>query len=109
MKFTPRQKDILREIMSGDTNKAIAQRLGITEGTVKMMLHLIYEKTGARNRTQLAMMNSQRNENVIGRLHAALCDANAGNVALLDRINKLNDENFALAEHKDKDKEQAGG
>jgi len=56
-RLTPRQMDVLRELMSGDTNKAIAKRLNLTEGTVKMMLHLIYEKTDARNRTQLAMMN----------------------------------------------------
>jgi len=42
--------------MKGLSNKEIGKRLNVGEGTVKMMLHMMYERTGTGNRTQLALM-----------------------------------------------------
>jgi two-component system nitrate/nitrite response regulator NarP len=36
-------------------NRNVASELGITEGTVKVYLHRIYEKLGVSNRTELAI------------------------------------------------------
>ncbi len=38
----------------GLSNKEIARRLNITEGTAKVHLHRIFQKTGTKNRTALA-------------------------------------------------------
>ncbi len=38
------------------TNKEIARRLRLTEGTVKVHLHNIYQKLGISNRTALAVL-----------------------------------------------------
>jgi two-component system nitrate/nitrite response regulator NarL len=41
--------------VEGDSNKAIANRLGITEATVKVHLKSLLRKIGAANRTQAAI------------------------------------------------------
>jgi two-component system nitrate/nitrite response regulator NarL len=43
-------------IAEGLTNKEIAQRLRLAEGTVKVHLHHIYRKLGIANRTALAVL-----------------------------------------------------
>jgi LuxR family maltose regulon positive regulatory protein len=40
-------------VASGMSNRDIALRLGTTEGTVKWHLHRIFDKIGARRRTQV--------------------------------------------------------
>jgi two-component system, NarL family, nitrate/nitrite response regulator NarL len=52
--LTPRERDIVRLVSIGQRNRAIADRLGISEGTVKMHLHNVYAKLGIESRTQLA-------------------------------------------------------
>jgi DNA-binding NarL/FixJ family response regulator len=42
--LTPREREILRLVAGGLQNKAIAKELFISEGTVKIHLHNIYEK-----------------------------------------------------------------
>jgi LuxR family transcriptional regulator, maltose regulon positive regulatory protein len=51
--LTARELDVLRELEQGFSNKDIADRLFVTEGTVKVHLRHIYEKLGVRTRTQL--------------------------------------------------------
>ncbi len=51
--LTTRETDVLRMIASGLRNKPIAERLNISEGTVKTHLHSIYEKLGVRSRSEL--------------------------------------------------------
>ncbi|HLE85867.1 MAG TPA: response regulator transcription factor [Thermoanaerobaculia bacterium] len=48
--LTPRELEIVRMVASGLRNRAIADRLYITEGTVKVHLHNIYEKLGVDGR-----------------------------------------------------------
>lgn len=54
--LTPRESDVVRQVAQGQRNKEIARSLGITEGTVKMHLHNLYEKLGVASRTELALL-----------------------------------------------------
>jgi two-component system vancomycin resistance associated response regulator VraR len=53
--FSPREIDVLRVMTAGVTNAAIAERLGISENTVKMHVKSMMEKTGCKSRTELAI------------------------------------------------------
>jgi len=51
--LTPREFEILLLAAEGRRNKDIAQELTITEGTVKMHLHHVFEKLGLKGRSDL--------------------------------------------------------
>jgi len=53
--LTPREIEIVRLASEGLRNREIAERLSITEGTVKIHLHNIYEKLGVTGRAQLIL------------------------------------------------------
>jgi len=59
--LTRREYEIARLVLEGLSNKHICRQLNISEGTVKLHLHKVYEKLGVLNRTSLAilMQNSQ--------------------------------------------------
>jgi len=52
-KLTPRQRQIMLIVAEGLSNKEIARRLNISEGTVKIHLHQIFRHLGISNRTAL--------------------------------------------------------
>ena len=52
--LTDREREIMRLVSGGLSNKEIARRLSISQGTIKVHLHNIYEKLGINNRTALA-------------------------------------------------------
>ena len=54
-RLTPREEEILTLVMRGMKNKQIADALSITTGTVKVHLMHIFEKTGVKDRFELAM------------------------------------------------------
>jgi DNA-binding NarL/FixJ family response regulator len=54
-KLTQREADIARLVSRGLHNKQIARELHLSEGTVKMHLHHIYEKLQLNGRTELAL------------------------------------------------------
>lgn len=54
--LSPRERAIAGLVAQGLRNREIAGQLGITEGTVKIHLHRIYEKLGVSNRTELAVL-----------------------------------------------------
>lgn len=54
--LTARELEIVHMVTDGLRNREIATRLAITEGTVKIHLHNIYEKLGVEGRVQLAML-----------------------------------------------------
>ena len=51
--LTSREIQIVRNVTRGLRNKAVAESLHISEGTVKTHLHTIYEKRRVRSRAQL--------------------------------------------------------
>jgi len=52
--LTDREREVMRLVAEGLSNKDVARQLNISEGTIKIHLHKIYEKLGIRNRTALA-------------------------------------------------------
>jgi DNA-binding NarL/FixJ family response regulator len=57
--LTARELEIVRMIAQGLRNRAIAERLSISEGTVKIHLHNVYEKLGLDGRLEL-VLHAQR-------------------------------------------------
>lgn len=53
--LTPRQRQVLRQIVEGSSNKVIASELDLSEATVKMHVTSIMKSLGVSNRTQAAM------------------------------------------------------
>ena len=53
--FTDRELQVLREVVAGSTDAEIADRLGISLRTVKGHIQNLREKSGYRNRTELAV------------------------------------------------------
>jgi two-component system nitrate/nitrite response regulator NarL len=51
--LSDRERDLIRYVFQGMTNKEIGSNLEISEGAVKASLHQLFEKTGARTRAQL--------------------------------------------------------
>ena len=54
-RLTPREEQIVGEVVSGKTNKEIAQTLGMSAQTVKHHLTSIFDKVGVYNRLELAL------------------------------------------------------
>ncbi len=51
--FTERELEILKELITGDSNAEIGERLGISAGTVKRHVENMLGKTGFHTRTEL--------------------------------------------------------
>lgn len=51
--LSPREAEVMQLLVQGLTNREIAQRLGISEVTVKTHNQRLFEKLGVRNRTEL--------------------------------------------------------
>jgi len=58
--LTARELDVLRLLAEGLPNKAIAQRLAISEHTVKFHLNAILGKLGAQSRTEAVVQAIRR-------------------------------------------------
>jgi DNA-binding NarL/FixJ family response regulator len=58
--LTPREIEIVRMVAQGLRNRVIAERLSISEGTVKVHLHNIYEKLGVDGRLELVLCAQQK-------------------------------------------------
>ena len=53
--LTPREREVLRLVACGLSNRQIARTLGIAEKTVKNHLYAIFAKLGVSDRTQAAL------------------------------------------------------
>lgn len=53
--LAPRERQLIRFVRQGLRNREIAKELGVTEGTVKVYLHALFEKLGVSTRTELAV------------------------------------------------------
>lgn len=54
-RFTERELEVLRLVVAGETDAGIAEKLFISIRTVKQHIQTLREKTGFRNRTELAV------------------------------------------------------
>jgi two-component system, NarL family, nitrate/nitrite response regulator NarL len=54
--LTARERQIVRLVSKGLSNREVASRLNLTEGTIKAHLHNIYQKLAINNRTALAAL-----------------------------------------------------
>ncbi len=59
--LTYQEQKILQYMEEGYTNKEIALKLTLTEGTVKVYNHIIYQKLQVRNRTQAIVRAKELN------------------------------------------------
>ena len=53
--LAPRERQLIRFVRQGLRNREIAKELGVTEGTVKVYLHGVFDKLGVNSRTELAI------------------------------------------------------
>jgi two-component system nitrate/nitrite response regulator NarL len=60
--LTDRENQIMRLVSEGLSNKEIGRRLKISDGTIKVHLHHIYQKLEISNRTVLAALAISQNE-----------------------------------------------
>ena len=57
--LSERQREVLKGLIDGLSNKEIAKRLGVSEGTVKMHMAALFRALGATNRTHAAAIGRQ--------------------------------------------------
>jgi DNA-binding NarL/FixJ family response regulator len=57
--LTPRESQIVRFVILGESNKQIARRLGISDYTVRDHVSNLLRKMGASRRSRLALLLSQ--------------------------------------------------
>ncbi|MGJ4941602.1 LuxR C-terminal-related transcriptional regulator [Bradyrhizobium sp. HKCCYLS1011] len=62
--LTDRERQIARMVSEGLSNKEIGRRLSITDGTIKVHLHHIFQKLDIGNRTALAALAISQNDNL---------------------------------------------
>ena len=54
--LTRREREVIRRVVAGYANKDIAREFDVSEGTVKHHLTRIFDKVGAANRVELAVL-----------------------------------------------------
>jgi two-component system nitrate/nitrite response regulator NarL len=54
--LTERERQIMELVRAGLSNKEIGRQCELSDGTVKVHLHYIYEKLAVHNRTALAVL-----------------------------------------------------
>ncbi|MBQ6575417.1 MAG: response regulator transcription factor [Lachnospiraceae bacterium] len=54
--FTDKETEVLRELVTGASNKEIAEKLSMGQSTVKMHITNMLQKSGYRSRLELALM-----------------------------------------------------
>ena len=54
--LTSREREILLALAEGLSNKDVGRRLNLSEGTVKVHLHNIFQKLGVKTRTALVVL-----------------------------------------------------
>ena len=59
--LSPRETEIVRMVAGGLDNRALAERLGVSEGTIKIHLHNIYKKLKVHSRLEL-VLHAQANK-----------------------------------------------
>jgi len=57
--LTKRRQEVATLACNGLSNRTIAEQLGLSEGTVKVHLHTIYETLGIHSRTQMIALRGK--------------------------------------------------
>ena len=73
-RLTGRETEVAQLVSRGLRNKTIAQELHVSEGTVKMHLHHVYEKLHLGSRTELAWAELGNGDERLGHVTAARVD-----------------------------------
>lgn len=60
--LTPREREILAQVIGGQSNKEISDTLFISPNTVRNHIYNIYKKMGVKNRLQLVALSSSLNK-----------------------------------------------
>ena len=58
--LTPRECQIAVLVARGLSNKEVARELGLSDGTVKITLHTVFQKLGAKSRYNLIVQSAER-------------------------------------------------
>ena len=66
--LTPRERDVVRAVVGGRTNREISDELGLTVQAVKNVLSTVFLKCRVRNRLELALFTLQH-ELLSGKRH----------------------------------------
>ncbi len=61
-RLTPREREVMRLLLEGSTNKEIGVELRISESAVKASLQQLFAKTGVRTRSQLVRIALEQGE-----------------------------------------------
>lgn len=64
-RFTERERQVLSCVFEGLLNKQVAERIGVSESSVKATLQQLFSKTGVRSRSQLVRIVLERYRNQI--------------------------------------------
>jgi LuxR family maltose regulon positive regulatory protein len=59
--LTPRELEVLRLVAAGLSNRQIAAKLVLSEGTIKFYMHAIMQKLGVHSRTQALLIAREQN------------------------------------------------
>jgi two-component system, NarL family, nitrate/nitrite response regulator NarL len=59
-RWTPREREVLDLVVAGCSNKEIARQFDVSEQTIKHHLTRMFDKAGASNRLELAMVATRR-------------------------------------------------
>jgi DNA-binding NarL/FixJ family response regulator len=62
--LTKREREVMLLVADGLSNKEVGRRLNVTEGTIKVHLYAIYQKTSVNNRTALANWARQHRDHL---------------------------------------------
>jgi DNA-binding NarL/FixJ family response regulator len=68
--LTRRERQVMLLVSEGNSNKEVGRHLSMSEGTVKIHLHNIYQKIGARNRTILTMLAAAYRDQLVSAIDA---------------------------------------
>jgi DNA-binding NarL/FixJ family response regulator len=64
--LTERQSEVLQQLMKGRSNKQIADRLGVSEATVKVHISAILRTLGLRSRVEAALLAQKEDFRSVG-------------------------------------------
>jgi DNA-binding NarL/FixJ family response regulator len=72
-RLTPRQRQVLRLLAEGKSNKQICRVLNVAEGTIKNHLYALFRQIGVSNRTEAALWLSRHITPESAYLQATVC------------------------------------